>query len=152
MSAELTRTMPRTGRRTRRCVCGKCRWWTGAHSSSRSSTWPARWRSHRASPLSPSVAIRIRAADRLTAKRLDSSVVLKGEGGRMLKGTLLWKKNKQIKWKNGFWYLGVLRASENVKKGWWEKRQDDCKDTCIHEHYYQWYNIFISGTADVMTL
>lgn len=96
MRGELTLTWPRTGRRMRRCVCGRCRWWTGAHWLNPLSTWLAKWPSHRASPLSLSVAIRIRAVGLQTAEWPDTDVMFKKEekGRRVvLKGNLVLLKN-----------------------------------------------------------
>lgn len=68
MSGGLTLTWRRTGPRMRKCVCGRCRWWTGAHWLNPLSTWQAKWPSPRASRRFRSVAIRIRAAGQQTAE------------------------------------------------------------------------------------
>lgn len=92
MRGEWTPTWHRIGQRMRRCVCGRCRWWSGTLWSNPLSTWPAKWPNHRASPLSLSVAIRIRAVVLQTAEGSNTVVMFKraGKGTRcVLKVTIL---------------------------------------------------------------
>lgn len=90
-SGELIPTWLRTGPRTRRCGCGRCRWWIDARWLNLLSIWPARWPSRRASPRSPSVATRTRAAAPRTAEcaltefiRKTSFFLLKKKGNLVL--------------------------------------------------------------------
>lgn len=119
-----TPTSLRTGPRMRRFVCGRCQWWSAAHSLNPLSTWPAKWPSLRANPHSRSVATRIRVAAQQTVN-WPNCVFTHIEGGREV--SLFAKLGLRE-----FFYF----CKEQKKKRcfqWQSEQQNECIDI-----YTQW--------------